>query len=59
MTPGIRRPGSAGRAGSDDPPSWLLRAAVIAAVALSVAAFVLWIRDGAGILLDLTRAGCL
>lgn len=59
MTPDIRQPGSAARTGMDDPSSWLLGAAAIAAAALSVAAFALWIRDGAGILLDMMRTGCL
>ena len=39
-------------------PSRLLWFAGFAVVALSAAAFVLWIREGAGILLDMTLALC-
>ncbi len=37
----------------------LLWAAGVAALALSAAAFALWIRDGAGILLEMMLALCL
>jgi hypothetical protein len=59
MTPDIRRPGSAGRVGSADHPARLLWAAGITTAALSTAAFALWIRDGAGILMDMMLVFCL
>jgi hypothetical protein len=44
---------------SVDPPSPLLWIAGLAAVVLCAAAFMLWTRDGAGILLDMMLALCL
>ena len=44
--------------GSADSAPRLLWVAGIAAVALSAAAFVLWTRNGAGILLDMMLALC-
>jgi hypothetical protein len=44
--------------GSADYASGLLWVAGLAAVALSAAAFVLWTRNGAGILLDMMLALC-
>ena len=44
--------------GSADYASRLLWFAGLAAVALSAAAFVLWTRNGAGILLDMMLALC-
>jgi len=55
---GTGRPDSAGRAGSADHPSRLLWIAGLTAIVLSLAAFVLWIRNGAGILLDMMLALC-
>ena len=45
--------------GSADRPAPLLWMAGAAALALGTAAFVLWIRNGAGILLDMMLALCL
>jgi hypothetical protein len=45
--------------GSADYGTRLLWSAGAAAVALAAAAFVLWIRDGAGILFDMVLALCL
>jgi hypothetical protein len=59
MTPGTRQSGAAGRAGSADHPARLLWGVGIAAAVLTVAAFALWIRDGAGILLDMMLVLCL
>ena len=53
---GRARPQSPGAA---DRPSPLLWIAGVAAIALSAAAFVLWTRNGAGILLDMVLAFCL
>ena len=51
--------GAPGRADPGPPIAFpLLWIAGIAAVALSAAAFVLWTRDGAGILLDMVLALC-
>jgi hypothetical protein len=45
--------------GSGDNGLRLLWLAGVAAVALSAAAFALWVRNGAGILLDMVLALCL
>jgi hypothetical protein len=47
-----------GRAGSADYGSRLLWIASLTAIVLSLVAFVLWTRNGAGILLDMMLALC-
>jgi hypothetical protein len=56
---GTGQPGSVGQAGSADHASRLLWIAGLTAAVLSTAAFVLWIRNGAGILFDMMLALCL